>query len=529
MTGQSRNPSAREKRILLGEREVPASAVSAEARRLASWFVSNSIGENDVVALLMWNDIPYFSLAEACNLVGAYLVPLNWHLTRPELTYILEDCGAKAVFGHTHLLENAEIHSTRACTVVGKPTPQELLSAFPRSAANASAGAGRIEWDRVLQDNKPHAGQATPGNRGSVFYTGGTTGRPKGVVREPMPDEVWRAARQRSIIGFGLDTAEQEMCTLVTGPLYHSAPNAHASMCWALGLDVVLMPRFDAQSFLRLAESHGATHAHLVPTMFSRLLELPAQVRNAFNPSHFVALCHGAAPCPPAVKRQMIDWFGPVIREYYAGTETGVIAASTSHDWLMYPGTVGKPMGSMDIRAVNDEGVEVPPSETGRLIVRSESTSRFHYHGKQGRPFVEGWEGYIWLGDLGHINSDKYVFLTDRSSDIVISGGVNIYPAEIESELATIEGVKDCVVFGVPAPDLGEGIVAIIEAAPGASPTETTVIEGLSKRLARFKLPRRVIFVETLPREDSGKIRKRLLKASYEDVLLGPMTPMQQS
>jgi long-chain acyl-CoA synthetase len=505
-------------------RETSAGDVSAEARNLAGWLASNGVGENDAVALLMWNDIPYLSLAEACGLVGAYLVPLNWHLTRPELAYILSDCGAKFLFGHTHLLANADLTSTPACTVVAKPTPPEILSAFPRMAADVAVRAGWVAWDQMMQEHSSYAGGASPGNRGSIFYTSGTTGRPKGVVREPMPDDVWRAARQRSIVGFGLDTAERGMCTLVAGPLYHSAPNAHASMCWTIGLDVAMLPRFDAQSFLNLAAKHGVTHAHLVPTMFSRLLELPAHERNAFDPSRIVALCHGAAPCPPAVKRQMIDWFGPVIREYYAGTETGVIAASISQDWLAYPGTVGKAMGAMDIRVVDDAGAEVPPGATGRLIVRSEATSRFHYHGKDGRPFVDGWEGYVWLGDLGRVATDGYVFLTDRSSDIVISGGVNIYPAEIELELAAVEGVGDCIVFGVPVPDLGEGIVAVVESSPGMNPTEASIIAALSARLARFKLPRRVIFVDKLPREDSGKIRKRLLKANYEDVLLGEKT-----
>jgi long-chain acyl-CoA synthetase len=509
--------SNRVKQIVIFDRQVPASQISKEASSIAGWLSDNNIRENDVVALLMWNDVPIFSVAEACGRVGAFLVLLNWHLTRPELDYILSDSGAKVLFGHSHLLAAAGLAGNETCPVVAVPPAREIMASFSNVSESRLDSKNWTDWHDLLA-HKPYAGTVKANTRSSIFYTSGTTGKPKGVVRQVPSDDISRAARQRSAKGLGLDTAGQGLLNLVCCPLYHSAPFAHAMMSWNAGFDVVLMPRFDPQQFLNLAVRFRATHSLLVPTMFSRLLALPEADRAKFAANHLVAIAHGAAPCPILVKQRMIEWWGPVIREYYAGTETGVLTASTSQEWMAHPGTVGRTIDAADVRAIDDAGVELPRGKSGRLIARTESTQYFHYLGRGGPPVIEGWEGYVWLGDIGYVDPDGFVFLTDRSSDIVVAGGVNIYPAEIELELAAIAGVADSAVFGVPAPDLGEGIVAVVERAAGSNLDEATIIEALSLKLARYKLPRRVVFVEKLPREESGKLRKRLLRSEYTSI-----------
>lgn len=488
-----------------------------QSRLLAGFLTDEGLGANSVVALLMFNDIPYFSLAAACRMIGAYLVPLNWHLTRAELDYILEDCGARILFGHGDLLANAGFESQVGLTVVSRPTPSDCVAAYPKLASGRQPARSR-QWKEVLADARPFAGTPVREHRGGIFYTSGTTGRPKGVVRQPLAPEVWKTITARSRTGFGLDDIRQGDVSVVAGPLYHSAPNAHAAICREAGASLVLMPRFDPAAFIALSDACGMTHVHMVPTMFSRLLALPEETRKSWRHDRLKAICHGAAPCPPEVKRAMIDWIGPSIREYYAGTETGIIATASSQEWMQRPGTVGRAAEGVDIRVIDERGGECGRGETGWLIAHSNSTTSFLYHGRAASPHVDGWPGYVSLGDIGHQDAEGYVFLTDRSADIVISGGVNIYPAEIEMELTALDGVGDCAVIGVPLSDLGEAVIAIVEPKEGKVLSEAALLAALSVRLAGFKLPRRMVFVDRLPREDSGKIRKRLLKSEYETI-----------
>lgn len=503
--------------VFSGARKATREEIDADARRLASWLARRGVGENDVVAGLLWNDFAFLSLPKACGLLGAYMVPLNWHLTRTELDYILNDCAAKVLVGHDVLLAQAGLERSASLNIMAASTPPEVAQAYPKVQINDPQG-NWAKWD-ALGELPEYDGAPLPGNRGGIFYTSGTTGNPKGVKRKPLSDDVWARVRGRTLTAFGLAGGAAGQVALAPGPLYHSAPNAHATNAWAMGMDLVLMPRFDAQATLDLMQEHQVSHVHMVPTMFSRLLALPEAERARFDPRHLVAICHGAAPCPVAVKRAMIDWFGAVILEYYAGTETGIIGCSTSQDWLSRPGTIGRAAGECVVRVIDDAGRELPAGETGRLICHSDSTTSFTYHNREGSEQVEGWPGYVGLGDIGHVDAEGFIYLTDRSSDIVISGGANIYPAEIEKELITLEGVGDCTVFGVPQPDLGEGVIALVEARTGQKPTEADLIAGLKLRLAPYKLPRKVIVVDRLPREDSGKIRKRDLREAYKEAL----------
>ncbi len=503
--------------VFSGARKATLKEIDADSRRLASWLATKGVGENDVVAGLLWNDFAYLSLPRACGLLGAYLVPLNWHLTRNELDYILDDCTAKALVGHDVLLAQVGLEKTQSQHVLAVPTPEEVARAYPKVQIADPSG----DWARWgdLAELPEHDKEPPPGNRGGIFYTSGTTGNPKGVKRAPLRDDVLARVRGRSLDAFGLAGGGVGHVALAPGPLYHSAPNAHATNAWAIGMDLVLMPRFDARDAFDLMQVHKVSHAHMVPTMFSRLLALPDADRATFEPAHLVAICHGAAPCPVPVKKDMIDWFGPVILEYYAGTETGIIGCSTSQDWLSYPGTIGRAAGECVVKVVDDDGHELQPGQTGQLICKSDSTTSFTYLNREGNEQVVGWPGYVGLGDIGHIDESGFIYLTDRSSEIVISGGANIYPAEIEKELVTLKGVGDCTVFGVPQPDLGEGVIALVEPVEGQEPKEADLAAALKQRMAAYKLPRKIFVVGHLPREDSGKIRKRDLRKTYSEAL----------
>jgi long-chain acyl-CoA synthetase len=502
-------------------RAVSNSEIEDEARRLATWLKRQDVGAGDVVAILAWNDFPYLVLPRACALIGAYSLPLNWHLTRAELDYILQDSAAKALIGHSHLLYKNGLSNRADLPVMSVPTPPEVVAAYPKECGNDVSGNWH-DWKTALAAQEPVTGSPLPGHRGGVFYTSGTTGKPKGVVRAPLSDEQAARVKGRTLEGFGLLGAKPGAVTLAPGPLYHSAPNAHALYAWGIGHDLVLMPRFDAGTALDLITRHRVSHAHFVPTMFSRLLALAETTRHAFSPASLRAICHGAAPCPPEVKRSMIAWWGAVICEYYAGTETGVITGIAAGDWLAHPGSVGRALGETEVRVIDEGGTELPAGATGRLICASDSTRNFDYHGRPGAKDVAGWPGHVALGDIGHVDAEGFVYLTDRSSDVVISGGANIYPAEIEKEMMVLPGVADCAVIGVPMAELGEGVIALVEPISTEHTSEAALLSGLRERLASFKLPRKILFVDRLPREDSGKIRKRLLQEEHRDILKEP-------
>jgi long-chain acyl-CoA synthetase len=278
---------------------------------------------------------------------------------------------------------------------------------------------------------------------------------------------------------------------------------------------LVLQPRFDAEELLQLIERHRITHFHIVPIMFVRLLKLPDAVRARYDLSSLRFVIHGAAPCPPDVKRAMIEWWGPVIHEYYGSTETSLVTHCDSAEWLARPGTTGRPMEGIEIRILDAEGRVLPPGATGDIHVRSPRIADFTYHNQDRTRRAMERDGFVTLGDVGYLDEDGYLFLNDRSRDMIISGGVNIYPAEIEAALHTLPGVHDCAVFGIPDPEYGERIAAVIEPRPDARLTADLVVDYLRPRLANYKLPAHIEFRSDLPREDSGKIFKRKLREPF--------------
>jgi long-chain acyl-CoA synthetase len=347
-----------------------------------------------------------------------------------------------------------------------------------------------------------------------MIYTSGTTGRPKGVRRQPPGEQ--GAERMAAMVSTVFDIRPGGgMRTVVTGPMYHSAPNAYGLWAARDGGFVVLQPRFEPQELLALIERHRISHLHMVPTMFVRLLKLPDEVRLRHDLSSLRFVVHAAAPCPPDVKRRMIEWWGPVINEYYGATETGAVVFHTSEEALAKPGTVGRPIEGGEVRIVGEDGETLPAGEIGEVYLRLHGLSDFTYHGDDAKRAEIDIDGLVSVGDLGYLDEDGYLFLCDRKNHMVISGGVNIYPAEIENALVAMPGVRDCAVFGIPDEDMGESLCAYVEPEPGHEPGAEEVRAFLRLHLAAYKVPRLVEFRHELPREDSGKIFKRKLRQPY--------------
>ena len=350
--------------------------------------------------------------------------------------------------------------------------------------------------------------------RPSIIYTSGTTGRPKGVRRLPATPEMEQAFARMVGAIFDIRPGGRRR-TVITGPLYHTAPNTYAIFAARDGGLVILEPRFDAEELLSLIERHRITHLHMVPTMFVRLLRLPEDVRRKYDLSSLKFVVHAAAPCPPEIKRQMIAWWGPVINEYYGATETGGVVFHTSAEALRKPGTVGRPIEGGVVKVFGAGGAELGPGEIGEVYIRVRGIADFTYHGMDDERRAVERDGLITCGDVGYLDADGYLFLCDRIRDLVISGGVNIYPAEVESVLITLPGVKDCAIFGVPDDEFGEALCACVELQEGAALTADEVQAFLGRHLASYKIPRLVELRADLPREDSGKIFKRKLRAPY--------------
>ena len=495
--------------IVSGARCLSHQALDRHAGQAATAMHDLGIYQGDRVALLLRNDFTYFEATRGAALLGASTVPLNWHLTADEIAYILDDCGAKLLIAHVDLLTQSVLANCGQVPVMAVAVPEEVAAAYDISLLTAPDG--RTEWSSWIEayDQWPEQPRAVTA---PMFYTSGTTGRPKGVRRASVPKQVAATGEQRSLEAWGL--GDKEVRAVMTGPLYHSAPNAYAMAVVRGRGSLILQPRFDAQQLLSLIERYGITHLHMVPTMFIRLLALPEEIRQRHDLSSLEHVSHGAAPCPADVKRRMIDWWGQVIVEYYALTETGVIAIANSADWLEYPGTVGRAAPGVEIRVLGDNDQSMATGEVGEICVRTALTSFVTYHHAEKKTAEMRRGDFVATGDIGFLNEAGHLFISDRRSDMVISGGVNIYPAEIESVLLNYPGVRDCAVFGIPDAEFGERVVAVVETRQALS--ADAIQAFLKQTLAAYKVPREIHYCSALPREDSGKIKKRLLRAEYQ-------------
>ena len=499
--------------ILSGERRMTRQQLNDNVARAAGGFERLGVGEDDSVCLMLRNDFAFFEASMGASLAGAYAVPINWHGSADEVGYILDDCDARALVIHADLLPGVEKVIPGDCAVYVVATPDEIAAAYGIPDAARAVPAGRTDWDAWLTEQAPYTKEPAT-TRTNMIYTSGTTGNPKGVRRNPADLEAQAKMNELFEIVFGLKD-DPSIRTVITGPMYHSAPNAYGLWSAKLAGLVILQPRFDAEELLRLIEEYRITHVHMVPTMFVRLLKLPEAVRNRYDLSSLKFVVHAAAPCPADVKRQMIEWWGPVINEYYGGTETGAVFFHNSEEALRKPGTVGKALPFADVRIVDENLKEVPRGEVGEVYMRLIGWPDFTYNKNDEKRREAGLEHLVTCGDVGFLDEDGFLFLRDRKKDMVISGGVNIYPAEIESVLIGLPGVKDCAVFGIPDEEYGESLAAHVQLEPSAQITEADIRAFLAEHLAKFKVPKLIVFEAELPRQDSGKIFKRKLRAPY--------------
>ena len=499
--------------LVSGDRQLTPAALGDRVARAARALAGLGIVEGAAVALLLRNDVALFEASLAAQDLGAYAVPVNWHFTADEVGYILRDCGARVLVVHADLLPGVRAGLPPGIAVLAVPTPPEIAAAYRLDPARCAVPADAADWNAAVAAaapwDRPPAAQ-----RASMIYTSGTTGRPKGVRRRPMDPGaagVYAGMRRHA---WGMAPGV-EIRTVMTGPMYHSAPNSYGLYAARSGALVVLQPRFEAEELLALIERHRITHLHMVPTMFVRLLRLPDAVRRRHDLSSLRWVVHGAAPCPPAAKRAMIEWWGPVIHEYYGSTEASIVAAHDSAEALARPGTVGRPIPGAELRIYDDAGNVLPPGQVGEIYVWLHGYSDFTYQNRDDDRRAIARDGLVTNGDVGYLDADGYLYLCDRKRDMVIAGGVNIYPAEIESVLVQMPGVHDCAVFGIPDPEFGEALCAAVEPLPGAKLTPAAVRAYLKGRIADYKIPKTVEFRADLPREDTGKIFKRLLREPY--------------
>jgi len=497
--------------IISGARRRSHAEVADRTERIAGGLHALGIKQGDSVCILMRNDIAFIEAAYAAMRLGAYAVPVNWHFKPEEIEYVLKDSGTRVLIAHADMLHRLRGVIPDCVTVLSVPTPPEILGAYSVDPDHLATPDFATDLESWLARQRPYDGPVLP-QPANMIYTSGTTGHPKGVRRNaPTPEQSASAERMRTLI-YGLKPGSR---ALLPGPLYHSAPNSFGLRAGRLGGALVLMPRFEPEEFLRLVEAEAIDSMFMVPTMFIRLMKLPQAVRGKYDVSSLRHVIHAAAPCPADVKRAMIEWWGPVIHEFYGSTESGAVTFANSEDALKKPGTVGRIAPGAELRFVGEDGKLLPQGEIGEIYSRISGNPDFTYQNKPEKRTEIERDGFITSGDVGYIDADGYVFICDRKRDMVISGGVNIYPAEIEAVLHGLAGVHDCAVFGIPDDEFGEALMAVVEPQPGVTLDCAAIRLELRSRLADYKVPKQVEIHAELPREDSGKIFKRRLRDPY--------------
>ncbi len=479
-------------------RIVSYAELDERSTRLARVFDEAGLRPGDRVALMLGNRPEFFDVLWAALRSGLYLTPINWHLGPEEAAYIVDDCGARAVVTSSDLADVAA----------------ELLARNPDVAVRLMVGDpidGYDGMDSALE-SVPCDPRVEERAGALMMYSSGTTGYPKGIVR-PLPRAPFGAGPDAiAMMMTGPYGADDRSVYLSPAPLYHAAPISFCSAVHRIGATAVVMERFDASDALRAVEDHAVTHAQFVPTHFIRMLQLPDEVRDQHDLSTLRCVIHAAAPCPVPTKRRMIEWLGPLLEEFYAGSEAIGVTLISSAEWLEHPGSVGRPSGTT-VHILDDSGAELPPGETGQVWF--DASSRFEYHNDPAKTRAaqdpRGWATY---GDIGHVDDEGYLYLTDRASNMIISGGVNIYPQEAEMVLAPHPAVHDIAVIGVPDDVMGERVKAFVQVRDGIDADDSlaeTLIAHCRRHLAHYKCPREVEFVDELPRLENGKLVKRKL------------------
>jgi long-chain acyl-CoA synthetase len=486
--------------IMSGSGEVTTYRMLDErSSRLAHALREAGLRTGDHLAVMMENSSALLEVTWAAQRAGLYYTALNSHLGHGEVQHILDDCGAEAFFVSARLGEVAgrlTLDRVRFRVAVGGQVP------------------GFEPYDRVLARGVPTPVDDEAEGR-EMLYSSGTTGVPKGVRKTltPGPPGDPESAPVQIATFIGARGIGNDAVYLSPAPLYHSAPLVYCMAVHRLGGTCVVMESFDAAQCLGAIERYRVTHAQFVPTMFTRMLRLPEEERLAYDLSSLEWAVHAAAPCPIPVKQQMLAWWGPIIHEYYAGTEDIGSSQITPEEWLTHPGSVGRPLGEVHIVGPDDE--EVPVGQTGTVYFAGGRPFEYHNDPEKtaGMRNAQGWRT---LGDVGHLDQDGYLYLTDRASDMVVSGGVNIYPREAELALTAHPRVADAAVFGVPDDEMGESLLAVVQPDdPADPPGPDELLAWCREHLATYKCPRAVTFIDALPRDPSGKLFKRLLRDPY--------------
>jgi long-chain acyl-CoA synthetase len=483
--------------------EVTAARLAARANQVSHGLRALGVERGDTIAVVVPNGVEMMELVLGAQQIGLYMTPINHHLVGPEIAYIVRDSDAKVLVGHERF--------------AGALTVAADEANFPEDRRFAIGSIPGWRPYRDLTDGQP---DTRPDNRTSgapMHYTSGTTGQPKGVKRalaDIDPDEMG-ALYSMFLMMFGVQPEDGNVH--ITGsPLYHTAVLLWTTNSLHLGHKVVVMDKWSPEEMLRLIDRHRVTTSHMVPTQFHRLLALPDDVRAKYDVSSLRCMVHAAAPCPIEIKRRMIDWWGDSIMEYYAATEGGGTIV-TAKEWVERPGTVGKAWTGSEIRILDDDGNQLSPAQVGTVYMALAQAS-FEYKGDPEKTSANRRDGFFTVGDVGELDEDGYLFLRDRKIDMIISGGVNIYPAEIEGTFLTCPLVGDVAIFGIPNEDWGEEIKAVVEPAEGqqAGPAlEAQLREFAEANLASYKRPKSYDFTTEMPRDPSGKLYKRKLRDPY--------------
>jgi long-chain acyl-CoA synthetase len=480
--------------LVMGERTLTWSALDARGNQVARALAARGVTPGDRIAVGLRNSIEFFELVVGAGRLGVTVVPVSFRFLQDEVAYLLEDA-----------------HAT---LVVAEPANREAYAGFPGTIFR---GEQYDDWIGAESTGRrdDHVGTALAPLR---YYTSGTTGRPKAVIRTSHPGEPERAeAALRSAqavldarLGVVTDPGEVHLLAAV---VYHTAPGSYASMALTRGHTVVIMDGFDAEEALRLIERHRVTWTQMAPIHLVRIVGLPDEVRQRYDVSSMKRLLHAGAPCPVDVKWKALDLFpGDTVYEYYAATE-GFATECPAADWVARPGTVGRPVPGISIRILDDDGNPLPSGAVGRVYI--DNGSRFEYEGAPEKT-ADAWHGDEFsIGDMGFVDDDGFLFLTDRASHMIISGGSNIYPAEVENVLFAHPAVADVAIIGVPDDEFGEQVKAVVERRHDVEVDEPELLAFCRERLAHYKCPKSVEFVDELPRDPNGKIRKAILRDPY--------------
>lgn len=488
--------------LVFAQTYTPPTVVEDRAARLAGGLARLGVEDGDVIAVMLRNSPAYIDAIHSCQTAGCFYCPINWHFKAEEVSFLLRDSGSKVLLIEADLL--AEVRH-----VVPEGVVVLVVGA-------ATQGVGdELDYERWLAQQRPYAGAPrTP--RAHMAYTSGTTGRPKGVKRlAPAPedrDKIMAGMQALVQLTWGIRPGVR---ALVSAPLYHSAPSSFAQQAIQQAETLVLMPRFDAEQTLALIEQHRIDTVFLVPIMYVRLLRLPEEVKARYDLSSVRFVASTGAPCAPDIKRAMLDWWGPVIYETYASSETGMITLQDPESAYRKPGSAGRAVLDTEIRIIDEQGNDCPVGVPGVIYARQHAITDFTYLNNDAARDAASLGDLATVGDIGYLDDEGYLYLCDRASDMVISGGVNIYPAEIEHALISLDGVADCAVFGIPDVEYGEALVALVKADPERQLTAAAVATYLRGRIAGYKVPRQIEFVAELPRDDNGKVAKRRLRDSW--------------